>query len=118
MFVRVRARKLAGIMNSGGTLIGEAVKELQEETGLVLQGLRSIGELAPSPGRSTERVQMLRGDVTLSDDKVTELLAKEHGLAAEGEFIRVVLLPRETGAILATGDPKLVFGRLHDVSGV
>jgi ADP-ribose pyrophosphatase len=66
-----------------------ARREVVEETGCELQALTQIGEFFVSPGMSVERIHLYCGRVDASQaDGV-------HGLAHEGEEIRVVRMPRD-----------------------
>ena len=66
-----------------------ARREVEEETGCVLQALTLAGEFFVSPGFSTETITLYCGrvDSTQADGV--------HGLASEGEEIRVVRLDRQ-----------------------
>jgi ADP-ribose pyrophosphatase len=89
----------AGLVDAGETPEMVAVRETQEETGLALQGgLVPIQRYLPSPGASDESVFLFcaRVDSTAA--------AGVHGLAQEGEDIRVVVKTlAEIEAMLDTG---------------
>jgi ADP-ribose pyrophosphatase len=77
---------VAGLVDAGETPEMVAVRETQEETGLALQGEPvPIQRYLPSPGDSDESVQLFcaRVDATVAEGV--------HGLAQEGEDIRVVV---------------------------
>lgn len=80
-----------------------ARREVHEETGCKLRALSPIGEFVVSPGMSVERINLYCGRVDAGEaDGV-------HGLAHEGEEIRVVVMPRQQ----AVGE---LFGRLNSTS--
>lgn len=80
-----------------------ARREVIEETGCTLQTLTHIGGFFVSPGMSVERIELYCGRVDADQaDGV-------HGLAHEGEEIRVVRMPRAA----ALGE---LFGRLNSTS--
>ncbi len=66
-----------------------ARREVSEETGLRLRALDPIGAFFVSPGISVERIHLFLGQVDSAE------AGGVHGLADEGEEIRVVVLPRE-----------------------
>lgn len=80
-----------------------ARREVVEETGCVLQALTHIGEFFVSPGLSVERINLFCGRV----DATTA--CGVHGLAHEGEEMRVVTLSRQA-AVAA------LFKRLNSTS--
>lgn len=80
-----------------------ARREVKEETGCDLLALTHIGEFFVSPGMSVERINLYCGRV---DSRKAEGV---HGLAHEGEEMRVVKMRR--------GDASAqLFGRLNSTS--
>lgn len=74
---------VAGIIDAGHTPEETAIRETQEETGLEVTNLTEAYHYLCSPGGSSETVRLYCGQVDSSTaDGV-------HGLAEEGEFIRV-----------------------------
>jgi ADP-ribose pyrophosphatase len=65
-----------------------ARREVEEETGCALLALTHIGEFFVSPGFSAETISLFCGRVDATQ------AGGIHGLAEEGEEIRVVTLPR------------------------
>ncbi len=80
-----------------------ARREVLEETGCDLAALIEIGSFFVSPGISGERIHLYCGRVDAST------AGGVHGLAEEGEEIRVVVMPREEAA-------AELFGRLCSTS--
>lgn len=80
-----------------------ARREVVEETGCTLKALTPVGGFFVSPGMSVERIHLFCGWVDATD------AGGIHGLAHEGEELRVVTLGRED----ALGQ---LFGRLASTS--
>jgi len=75
------------------------VKELKEEAGLVLDAsdpkLHYLGDIMLSPGLLDEKAKMFAWYTKLSNEKIEEMLAKEHGELGTNERIRLHLYPIE-----------------------
>lgn len=82
-----------------------ARREVVEETGCNLKALTPIGRFQVSPGMTVERIDLYCGWVDAATAQGI------HGLAHEGEEIRVVTMPR----VQATGE---LFNRLNTTSVV
>ena len=80
-----------------------ARREVLEETGCAVTHLTPIGDFFVSPGMSVERIHLYCGAI---DSRKAEGI---HGLAHEGEEIRVVVMPREQAV-------DELFGRLNSTS--
>lgn len=65
-----------------------ARREVVEETGLELKALNPIGDFVVSPGMSVERISLYCGWVDADG------AGGVHGLAHEGEELRVLVMPR------------------------
>jgi ADP-ribose pyrophosphatase len=77
---------IAGIVDADdGSDEDVALRETREEAGLEIQAIKPICQYWVSPGGSTEQVNLFCGKVDAS------LAGGIHGLAAEGEDIRVVV---------------------------
>jgi ADP-ribose pyrophosphatase len=89
----------AGLVDADATPAAAALREVAEETGLVPAGpLIPIQRYMPSPGASDENVQLYCARVDASG------AAGVHGLADEGEDIRVVVKSfAEVEALLDAG---------------
>ena len=74
---------VAGIIDDGETPEGVAIREAQEEAGVVVEDIVPVCFYLVSPGGSTETMQVFCAKV----DATT--LSGHHGLAEEGEDIRV-----------------------------
>ncbi len=80
-----------------------ARREVHEETGCALKALTHIGAFYVSPGMSVERIELYCGWVDAAG------ASGVHGLAHEGEEMRVVTLSREEAL-------RGLFGRLNTTS--
>jgi nudix-type nucleoside diphosphatase (YffH/AdpP family) len=78
----------AGILDPGETPEEAARREAEEELGLRIGELRSLGSILPSIGTLTERMHLFVAEVTEADR--TE---DGGGLAHEGEDVEVVEVP-------------------------
>ncbi|WP_022940197.1 ADP-ribose diphosphatase [Psychromonas hadalis] len=81
---------VAGIIEPGEQSVDVIQREALEEAGLTIQSSQFILNCLLSPGGSTEHVDIFIGSV--DSTKAGGL----HGLAEEGEDIRVHVVPRET----------------------
>lgn len=78
----------AGILDPGETPEEAARREAEEEVGLKVRDLRSLGVMLPSAGTLTERIHLFLAEVSDAD--------RTHeggGMAHEGEAIEVVEVP-------------------------
>ena len=78
---------VAGLIDKGESPAGVAMRESEEEAGSLVQQLEPIGEYYSSPGGSNEYFYLFAGKADLS------AVGGVHGLAEEGEDIRVQVLP-------------------------
>lgn len=89
---------IAGMIGPGETPHEVALREAQEEAGCTIQELLPVAHYLSSPGGSSEQVTVFLGRTS------TEGLGGIHGLADEGEDIRVHVLPLDHAlALLDTG---------------
>jgi ADP-ribose pyrophosphatase len=86
---------VAGIIDAGETAESVARRESVEECGLAPTDVIQFAEVMPSPGILTETVTLFCGRV----DSATA--GGVHGLAEEGEDIKVVVLPAHTYIAMA-----------------
>ena len=77
----------AGIIDPGESVDDVVHREAREETGLIIDRLIRLFDVVPSPGGSTERISLYVGLVN------AEGAGGVHGLAAEDEDIRTVVMP-------------------------
>ncbi|SEQ40655.1 ADP-ribose pyrophosphatase [Ectothiorhodospira magna] len=80
---------VAGVMDTGEQAEAVARREAMEEAGCQLQALIHIHDYHSTPGGCSERIALFVGQADLSD------VGGIHGLAHEGEDIRVHVLPAE-----------------------
>jgi GDP-mannose pyrophosphatase NudK len=78
----------AGIIDPGETPEKAARREAEEELGLTVRKLRSLGSVMPSAGALTERVHLFVAEATSADRANAG-----GGLAHEGESLEVVEVP-------------------------
>lgn len=81
---------VAGIIEEGEIAEDVVKREAHEEAGLTVKSCQFITSYLVSPGGTTEQIDLFIADVDSS------LAGGIHGLADEGEDIRVHVLPRET----------------------
>lgn len=80
---------VAGIVESGESAKQVAQRECHEEAGLEVHAFESVHSFYPSPGGCSERLYLLCG---LVDSSKADGI---HGIADEGEDIRVVVMDYE-----------------------
>lgn len=80
---------VGGYWGPGEQASDVARREAREEAGCELLALESIGEFHVSPGLSSERIALFCGWVNAAK------AGGVHGLDAEGEQTRVVVMPRQ-----------------------
>nr|WP_185961234.1 NUDIX domain-containing protein [Telmatospirillum sp. J64-1] len=80
---------VAGIIEEGETAISVAHRESREEAGCEVIELVPIARYLVSPGGSSETVELFCGRVNC------EHLGGIHGVASEGEDIRVLVVPAD-----------------------
>jgi nudix-type nucleoside diphosphatase (YffH/AdpP family) len=78
----------AGILDPGETPEEAARREAEEEMGLKVRELRSLGSILPSIGTLTERMHLFVAEVSEADR-----VEDGGGMAHEGEAIEVVEVP-------------------------
>lgn len=79
---------VAGRIESGQSPLDAIVREIHEETGLTAEAITPIGTYFTAPHLSSERVYLYCARVDSTQAKGF------HGVAAEGEDIRIVVLDR------------------------
>ena len=78
---------IAGIVEPGESQIEVAHREAEEEAGLKLLALEAIGDFYPSPGGTSETIQLYCACVK------SDGAGGIHGVEEEGEDIRVIVVP-------------------------
>lgn len=81
----------AGIIDPGETPEETARRETEEEIGVTVGKLRSLGSIVPSAGTLTERMHLYVAEVSAAD-----LSSRGRGNPHEGENIEVVEVPLAT----------------------
>ncbi len=79
---------VAGTIEKGSTPEDTIIREIQEESGYLVQNLQPIMSFYPSPGASNEIIYLFYGEI-LSAQKISD----GGGVIAEGEDIRIVEIP-------------------------
>lgn len=97
---------VAGIIENGETAPVVVERELLEEAGCALLALEPICEYLVSPGGTSERISLYCGRVDATD------VGGIHGLAAEGEDIRVMTVSFDEAMAL------LDCGRINSASPI
>jgi len=98
---------VAGIIEPGENIEQVAIRECFEETGLVIKKLQHIYKFTPSPGGVSEYIDLFYASVDAAN--VTEL----HGLASEGEDIKVHVIDANTAiSLLETGQINNAFSMI------
>ncbi|MCW8086460.1 NUDIX domain-containing protein [Sabulicella glaciei] len=90
-FEPVMTECVAGLLEAGEDPADCARRETAEEAGLETDRLESIGHYMLMQGGCDEHIHLYCGRTRLPDS------GANHGLAAEGEDIRTLLLPAEEG---------------------
>ncbi len=78
---------IAGIIEDGETPADVARREAKEEAGCQIDRLEPVGDFIVSPGGSSEVISIFCGETTARG------IGGVHGLADEGEDIRVLVVP-------------------------
>ncbi len=98
----------AGVFDPDGeTLVSRALAELGEETGVVVsaEALKLDGSFVTSTGGSDEVIHCFSVDVELGTEAIEKLCAQIHGVAKEGEMIKVFLVtPEEYVQMILRGE--------------
>ena len=84
---------IAGMMDTNQNLIGTVMKELKEESGIVLtaEQLIHLGKMYPSIGGCDELITCFMTTIIDMDEaRFAQILEQSHGVASEGESIRIV----------------------------
>ncbi|MCG6201655.1 ADP-ribose diphosphatase [Psychromonas antarctica] len=81
---------VAGMIEEGEIAAEVAKREALEEAGLIIKSCQFICNYLVSPGGTTEQIDLFIANIDSS------LATGLHGLADEGEDIRVHVIPRET----------------------
>lgn len=86
----------AGMLDGNGNFTGTAAKEIKEELGMDIGAteLKLLNkDVSPSPGGCDEKMTVYYVKKTVSKDEIQKLDGKQTGVEAEGENIRVVVVP-------------------------
>lgn len=81
---------IAGMIDTDETPEAVAIREAQEEAGIVLNSVKCIRQYLSSPGCSNEEASIFYAETDLSG------IGGTHGLAEENEDIRVHVVPIDT----------------------
>jgi 8-oxo-dGTP pyrophosphatase MutT (NUDIX family) len=105
---------LAGMMDNKQNPVGVALNELKEESGIALtaEQLIPLEKMFPSIGGCDEVIDFFMTTIIDMDEaRFVQILAQTHGVASEGESIRIVAYPINTKdelfALMRHGDSKI-----------
>jgi len=82
----------AGMMDSSENISGVMIKEIQEETGLIVPNasmLMGLGSFYPSPGGCDEEIHLYAWETTVTSEKYAEMCSKVYGVENENEAIKL-----------------------------
>ena len=103
----------AGMMDASANISGVMIKEIEEETGLVVPNvgeLIDLGRFIPSAGGCDESIHLFSWDTKISKEKYEEITRKIHGAAGENETIYIHLFEDNASfpqKLQEIGDPKM-----------
>ena len=112
----------AGMMDASADISGVMMKEIAEETGLVVPNaakLIDLGRFIPSAGGCDESIRLFAWDTELSKEAFDEITRKIHGAVEENETIYLhifeddALFPKKLQEI---GDPKMEIAYLRYIN--
>ena len=87
----------AGMMDTSGDVVGVALDELEQETGITLNSdqLSKLVPIVPSAGGTCEVVYLFSCEIECTKEKLEEFQGKLTGLIKEGEVITLQVLSLE-----------------------
>ena len=103
----------AGMIDASANISGVMIKEIEEETGLVVPNvgeLIDLGRIIPSAGGCDESIHLFSWDTEISKEKYEEITRKIHGAAGENETIYIHLFEDNASfpqKLQEIGDPKM-----------
>ena len=103
----------AGMMDASADISGVMMKEIAEETGLVVPNaaeLIDLGRFIPSAGGCDESIRLFAWNTEISREKYEEITQKIHGAEAENESIQLHLIQDNASfpqKLQEIGDPKM-----------
>jgi ADP-sugar diphosphatase len=104
---------LAGMLDEEHNVTGVLIKEAEQEAGLTIAqaDLVQLGDAAgnyTSAGLLDECVVLYGVALKITPARLAALAARTHGVRADGEVIRVHVIPNTWAAVAATRDLKLI----------
>jgi ADP-sugar diphosphatase len=103
----------AGMMDASANISGVMIKEIAEETGLVVPNvgeLINLGRFIPSAGGCDESIHLFAWNTELSKEAFDEITRKIHGAAEENETIYLHIFEDDASfpqKLQEIGDPKM-----------
>lgn len=103
----------AGMMDASADISGVMMKEIAEETGLVVPNaaeLIDLGRFIPSAGGCDESIHLFAWNTELSKEAFDEITRKIHGAAEENETIYLHIFEDDASfpqKLQEIGDPKI-----------
>jgi len=104
----------AGMMDACRCFSGVAIKEIQEETGLIapsINCLKELGEpIVPSAGGCDEKIRLYFWETSIEPEHMEEMKSKIFGAVDENESIQLVFIPVENYEehLITMGDVKAI----------
>jgi len=103
----------AGMMDASADISGVMMKEIAEETGLIVPNaadLIDLGRFIPSAGGCDESIHLFAWNTELSKEAFDEIMRKIHGAAEENETIYLHIFEDNASfpqKLQEIGDPKM-----------
>ena len=103
----------AGMIDASANISGVMIKEIEEETGLVVPNvgeLIDLGRIIPSAGGCDESIHLFAWDTELSKEAFDEITRKIHGATEENETIYLHIFEDDASfpqKLQEIGDPKM-----------
>jgi len=103
----------AGMMDASANISGVMIKEIEEETGLVVPNvgeLIDLGRFIPSAGGCDESIHLFSWNTEISREKYEEITTRIHGAEVENESIQLHLIEDNASfpqKLQEIGDPKM-----------
>jgi len=104
----------AGMLDESGDLVGTAIKEIKEETGVSItaKSLIKLDSYYTSPGGTDEEIELFYTNVNLESKELDRLTKSSFGEASEGEYIKILIEPFNIDTIVKTKDSKALAATL------
>jgi len=103
----------AGMMDDSDSFVGVAMKEINEETGIVAPSKESLTYLTkiwPSPGGCDEAIKLFYLEVDIDEEAFDKMTSETYGAENENESIQLMLVPEDVyeDLLMTMGDVKAI----------